>query len=370
MSYPPENDLKNIRGRTNFLEQIRGNDELAQKFFEIEIDLLPLTNYKSLFETLIKRLDAAFNIPYIWISLINQSDKAGLVLALSSSDFLRPRLSVVEESVFKDIFQDNDTPMLFNDDSKAFDLLYPKDEKYSIKSAALAPLSFGGTVIGSLNHGDPVKNRYLPEMDTTLLERLTKVVSTCLTNIAAYEEFKLNASRDYLTGLLNRGVMESALDREYKRALRYGSSLSLVILDLDELKLINDSYGHGAGDEVLKYLGRKLLEMSRETDIVTRFGGDEFVLILPGTSSLEAREKIEHLKGYFKDNTVRLDETSLTASFSYGIAEIRDETVYDPASMLKQADLLLYKAKKDKNKTARIIQLKRSGLRQENPRKI
>ena len=359
MSYPPENDLKNTRERTNFLEQIRGNDELARKFFEIEIDLLPLTNYKSLFETLIKRLDEAFNIPYIWISLINQSDKADLIRALSSSDFLRPKLSLVEENVFRDIFQGNDAPILFNGDSKAFYRLYPKDEKYSIKSAALAPLFFDGRVIGSLNHGDPVKNRYLPEMDTTLLERLTKVVSTCLSNIAAYEEFKLNASRDYLTGLLNRGVMESALDREFKRALRYGGSLSLVILDLDDLKLINDSYGHDAGDEVLKYLGRKLLEMSRETDIVTRFGGDEFVLILPGTSSFEAREKIEHLKGFFKNNMVRFNETTLTISFSYGITEIRNEMVHDPASMLKQADLSLYKAKKDKNKTARVIQLKR-----------
>lgn len=359
MSYPPGDDLKNILEKKNFLEQIRGNDEIARKYFEIEIDLLPLTNYKSLFETLIKRLDEAFNIPYIWISLINQPDNADLIRTLSSSDFLRPRLSVVEENVFKEIFQDNDAPMLLNDDSKAFDRLYPKGEKYPIKSAALAPLSFGGTVIGSLNHGDPVEDRYLPEMDTTLLGQLTKVVSTCLSNIAAYEELKLSASRDYLTGLLNRRVMESALDREYKRAIRYGDALSLVILDLDDLKLINDSYGHGAGDEALKYLGRKLLEMSRETDIVTRFGGDEFVLILPGTSLLEAREKTEHLKGFFKNNPVRSDETALTISFSYGIAEVRDETVRDPASLLKQADLLLYEAKKNKNKTARVIQLKR-----------
>ncbi|MBW2623870.1 MAG: diguanylate cyclase [Deltaproteobacteria bacterium] len=359
MSSSPEDDLKNIRDKKNFIERLRENDEIRLKFFEIQIDLLPLTTFTSLFETLIKKLEQAFGLPHVWLSFIDGLDKINLIQTLSSSDFLKQRLSVVEEGVFRDIFKDSATPILFNKDSKAIDRLYPKGENYPIRSAALAPLYFHGTIIGSLNHGDTAEGRYPPDADTTLLAQLTKVVSTCLANIAAYEELKLNASRDHLTGLLNRRVMESALDREYKRALRYGEPLSLIILDMDDLKVINDGHGHDAGDAVLKYLGQKLLEMSRESDIVTRFGGDEFVLILPGTDSAKARETIERLKGYFANNPMRWDDTTLSVSFCYGFAEIRDDAVHDPASLLKQADLLLYKAKRRKNKTARVIQIKR-----------
>jgi diguanylate cyclase (GGDEF)-like protein len=359
MDFSPEDDLKSIRNKKNIIETIRGNDEVARKFFEIQIDLLPLTSFTGLFESLLKKLEQAFDLPYVWLSFIDRSDKINLIQALSSSDFLKQRLSVVEENVFRDIFKDSATPILLNKDLKAIDRFYPKGENYPIRSAALAPLSFGGTIIGSLNHGDTAEGRYQPGMDTTRLEQLTKVVSTCLSNIAAYEELKLNASRDHLTGLLNRRVMESALDREYKRALRYGESLSLIILDMDDLKVINDGHGHDAGDAVLKYLGQKLLEMSRESDIVTRFGGDEFVLILPGTDSAKARETIGRLRGYFANNPMRWGGTTLSVSFCCGFAEIRDNAVHDPASLLKQADLLLYEAKRNKSKTARVIQMKR-----------
>jgi len=359
MSPSPEDDLKSIRDKKSFIETMQGNDEIARKFFEIQIDLLPLTSFTGLFETLIQKLEHAFSLPYVWLSFIQRSDTINLIQTLSSSEFLKQRLSVVEEKVFSDIFKNGASPILCHKDTKTINQLYPAGEKCSIKSAALAPLSFRGTVIGSLNHGDTAEDRYQPGMDTTGLEQLTKVVSTCLSNIAAYEELKLNASRDHLTGLLNRRVMESALDREYKRALRYSEPLSLIILDLDDLKVINDGHGHDAGDAVLKYLGQKLLEMSRESDIVTRFGGDEFVLILPGTDSAKARETIERLRGYFANNPMRWSGTTLSVSFCYGLAEIRQETVHDPASLLKQADLLLYEAKRKKNSTARVIQMKR-----------
>ncbi|MBW2060052.1 MAG: sensor domain-containing diguanylate cyclase [Deltaproteobacteria bacterium] len=352
-------NVKDINDINEFIERLRRNEEIAHKFFEIEVSILSITNFKDLFERLLTEIRDKFEIPYVWISLIGENDVVHFIRDLASSEVLRQRLNIIEKETLLKLVADNTKPLIFNEDLSHFYRLFPPHEKYLIKSVAIAPITLNHEIIGSLNLGDPSSTRYCPGMDTTLLERLTVKISSCLSNVAAHEKLRLAASHDHLTGLLNRRVMESILEREFKRALRYESPLSLVLLDLDGFKTINDRYGHDVGDEVLRYVGKHFATLSRETDVVARFAGDEFVIILPSTTLSEAHKKAERLKTFLQKNPLMLDRITIPVTFSYGIAMTQDPGIHDPASLLKWADEMLYEDKRRKEKDGRVIQLER-----------
>ena len=135
---------------------------------------------------------------------------------------------------------------------------------------------------------------------------LAEHVALALANLKLRETLRRQSIRDQLTGLLNRRYMEEALERELKRASRAQSQLSLVMLDVDRLKQVNDRFGHEAGDLLLKTVSQFLQRRMREEDIVCRMGGDEFVLVMPGASLEDARERVEQLLSEVRRLTMRL----------------------------------------------------------------
>ena len=127
-------------------------------------------------------------------------------------------------------------------------------------------------------------------------------VFLCLSNVTAHEKLRYLAYHDPLTGLLNRRVMESVLEREYYRYQWYPKSLSLVFVDLDHFKHLNDAHGHDHGDDLLKYVTRVLVELSRNTEVVSRYAGDEFIMILPETDINSAGLFMERVQRHFRCN--------------------------------------------------------------------
>jgi diguanylate cyclase (GGDEF)-like protein len=236
-------------------------------------------------------------------------------------------------------------PLLANQDLRPYNRLFPKNHTYSIKSIAIAPISLDGEVVGSLNQADFSFERFQPDIDTSRLEQLAVKVSLCMSNVMAHEKLRFLAFHDPLTGLLNRRVMESVLNREFNRIKRYASTLSAVFLDLDDFKGINDRYGHDWGDELLKYVADKLLEMSRDSDIVARFAGDEFVYILPETRAKSAEKLMRRIEAFLMAHPLTAEEFTIPVSISFGVASTEDSGVKNPAQLLKQADQMLYRAK-------------------------
>jgi diguanylate cyclase (GGDEF)-like protein len=226
--------------------------------------------------------------------------------------------------------------------------MLPKGQLNFIRSLAVSPITLDGDIIGSLNQADFSPLRYRPGMDTQLLEQLAVKVSICLSNVIAHERLKWQAVRDPLTGLLNRRIMETVLNREFKRAQRYRSPLSLAFLDLDYFKIVNDRYGHECGDALLKYMAGQLAAITRDSDVVARYGGDEFVVILPGTPSQEACKLLERLQQHFQDKPMRYEGRVIPVSISFGVASMTDQEVADPESLLRIADTMLYNIKKHK----------------------
>lgn len=164
--------------------------------------------------------------------------------------------------------------------------------------------------------------------------------------LRAEDSLLRNASTDQLTGLYNRGFFQSTLTREFHRAIRYQRPLSLLFVDLDNFKSINDGHGHQVGDKVLTEVAAFIQATSRGNDFACRYGGDEIVLILPETDLESGNAFASRLREKLKRLEVRLSHTTihLTASFGLGVL---DPSMKQPEDLLKLADDAIYKAKRE-----------------------
>jgi diguanylate cyclase (GGDEF)-like protein len=152
------------------------------------------------------------------------------------------------------------------------------------------------------------------------------------------------ANRDPLTGLYNRRFLDSAMLRELARCEREGHVLSLILLDIDHFKRINDNFGHAAGDQVLKQLALLLSQDTRASDVVCRFGGEEFLVILPHTSLAITYERAEHWRLSFAAQTRVHEGQPIQATVSMGIASYPEHGKTQEV-LVRCADLALYQAK-------------------------
>jgi diguanylate cyclase (GGDEF)-like protein len=167
-----------------------------------------------------------------------------------------------------------------------------------------------------------------------------------LANLNMRDILKMQSIKDPLTGLFNRRYMEESLDRELKRASRKKSSLGVLMIDVDHFKNLNDTFGHEAGDAVLRSLGSLLKTHFRGEDIVCRYGGEEFTVILPETSREVAQKRSSELFEAIKQLSVQHQGQLLpSVSLSIGVAMYGEQGT-TPDSLLRAADSALYLAKK------------------------
>jgi diguanylate cyclase (GGDEF)-like protein len=160
----------------------------------------------------------------------------------------------------------------------------------------------------------------------------------------AQQALRFEASHDYLTGLLNRGAILETLEREARRASRERRPLAVGLIDIDWFKSINDSLGHAAGDDVLRQTAQRMVEHAREHETIGRYGGEEFLMVLPGADGQAAERAAERLRRSVSCEPMRAGATTVTVTTSTGIAWSSD-----PAERVEElihlADGALYQAK-------------------------
>ncbi len=193
------------------------------------------------------------------------------------------------------------------------------DQLAAVRTAVSVPVRWDDKLRGALSVGFHQLRRIARE-DVLLLEAIADLAASACQNAAAYEKATAAASTDSLTGVLNHGAMQVHATREIERARRSGESLSLIVLDLDDFKALNDTYGHHAGDRFLRRAAAALDLASRPYDALARYGGDEFVLVLPGADSGQALLVAERLRASVRATTRELG-LSIEVDASVGAAE-------------------------------------------------
>lgn len=179
-----------------------------------------------------------------------------------------------------------------------------------------------------------------PWAATAIAERTT----IALQALGRQEQLQRRATRDALTGLFNRGFMEEALAIELRRALRRGASVGVMLLDVDHFKRYNDTHGHAAGDAVLRGIGGLMQRTVREGDMPCRYGGEEFVVILPGADLATTQQRAEALRASIEQWQPEIDGAPASVTASIGVACYPRHGMTLQA-ILKRADLALYAAK-------------------------
>lgn len=165
-------------------------------------------------------------------------------------------------------------------------------------------------------------------------------------NVQLFAEVREHSVKDALTGCFNRAHVLEILEGELARTRRSGTSLSVVLFDVDYFKRINDRYGHSCGDAVLAAVGHRIRQVLRRSDIRCRYGGDEFMVLLPETSASGAMRVAEWLRGEMEQAVIAPSGDRLSISISAGVATTSLGTL-TAAALIDQADQALYRAKAD-----------------------
>jgi diguanylate cyclase (GGDEF)-like protein len=165
--------------------------------------------------------------------------------------------------------------------------------------------------------------------------------------LAARETLREQATHDGLTGLLNRNSILEMLHKELARASREGHALSLLMVDLDRFKQVNDTHGHAAGDAVLRESARRMREAVRGYDGVGRYGGEEFLIVLPGCDGASAASQAERVRDTFAASPFFIGQRSIAVTCSIGASSRTNPCEADAEVLLREADLALYGAKGD-----------------------
>lgn len=216
------------------------------------------------------------------------------------------------------------------------------EDPHRAKSRIAIPICLQDRVLGLLRLDSHTPGNFT-DRDVERLRPFANAAAIALENARLFKEVQRLASIDELTGIHNRRSLFELAERELQRARRFGHPLSAVMLDIDHFKRVNDSYGHIAGDQVLRAVAQHCREAIREVDTLGRYGGEEFVIVLPETELVGARATAERVRCRILDTEIATDQGRVAITLSLGVATL-DQTD-DLDALLKRADQALYGAK-------------------------
>ncbi len=336
----------------------KANEELESRLAEIFFThefFKALTTFTGVDDVASLIVDGANGILGAEISAVYLFDQETWTLRLRASqgrpdEAFRPVVSVAETilgAAFRDGFtQQADVPP----DSELARWAVSPDE---IRSQAAVPLKSGESVIGVLLVASATYRELTPA-ERDRLQVIANQSSLALQNALLHEELERLSVTDRLTELYNHGYFQQRLEEEIGRAARFGRRLSLVMLDIDDFKQFNDTYGHPKGDRVLRTLSAIIRQNLREIDVAARYGGEEFVIVLPETDTAGAMAVAERIRASMAEQRFDVGEDALPISqtVSLGVATYPVHGV-TAVRLVEAADKAMYDAKRaGKNRVA------------------
>ncbi len=227
-------------------------------------------------------------------------------------------------------------------------------EHYKTNNCIIAPLICQDNVVGVLNLADKIEGDGFTKEDIALIELFGQLVGASIGNIKLFEKIQRQATTDGLTGLSNHKTFYELLEKELWRSRRYGGQISLIMIDVDNLKKINDAHGHRAGDKVIREISRKIKACIRQIDTAARYGGDEFAVILPNTVLSDAVVVAKRMVDVVSNSPVTWKREQIPLSISVGVGQYDAEC--SPEDITSRSDQALYTAKQAGKNTVRIFE--------------
>jgi len=327
------------------IENSKVNESIARKLFEIETEVLACQSSEELLQRLLGLIQTKFQLSGISLLLAEPTPLSYLINGNLHSNWHQQHTKKISAEKLA-LLHANKKPFLTNE-LQQLGSIVPKSLLKGAKSVALTPLSLEGKLFGSLLFTDKAPARFHNKLGTFHLEQLAVKVSLCLSNVLIREQLEYMAHYDRLTGVANRRLMEVCISEELIRQRRYGVPFSVLFIDCNKFKAVNDTYGHDCGDKVLAYVASQLQELVRENDKCFRYAGDEFVVVLASQTLPEAEQASERLCNFFINNPMPYENKHLPITISCGAAASDGEQNMD--EILKTADQRLYANKKSQN---------------------
>ncbi len=227
-------------------------------------------------------------------------------------------------------------------------------QNYRTKNCAIVPLVCQDRVVGVLNLADMMNGEVFDSGQVALIELFSQLVGASIGNIKLFEKVQRQATTDGLTGLFNHKTFYDILEKELWRSRRYGGKIILLMVDIDNLKKINDIHGHRAGDKAIREIGRRVKECIRQIDTAARYGGDEFAVILINTSLIGAQVVAQRMVEVVANSPTTWKQKEIPLSISIGLAEYNGGAT--PEDITSRSDQALYLAKKAGKNTVKIFE--------------
>ncbi len=333
------------------LERVRQNSMILRKFRTFEMKLLNLNSWAEIIEHILENAKNYFDLDLISLCLI---DETGELRAFLNEDGYacetRPGLILLEsKALLKSTFGFSIHPYIGSykhDNCSNFFSNFPQKPA----SVAITPLNRHGRYLGALNLGSYQPERFANNMATDFVEHLVSVVGVCLENNLNFETIRRTSFIDTLTGVNNRRFLDQRINEELDRCQRSTEPTSCLFLDIDFFKRVNDQYGHQAGDLVLRLVANAIKTQLRSNDVLSRYGGEEFVALLAGTNIERALEIAERIRKTVQALIIEFEDTVINITLSIGVATYLPNNAKLVASetalqLLKLADAALYEAK-------------------------
>lgn len=323
------------------------NNEFAS-MIEIGKALTSSLDIHAILETIMKQVESLI-CPKAWSLLLVDSESGDLTFEIAVSS-VSEQLKGVRIERGKGIagwVALHGQPLLIADVSKDERFAEGFDEKllFTTRSIICVPMKIKDQVVGVIELINSFEDPDFNESDIVLISAIADFAAIALDNANNYKRINELVITDDLTGLFNARQFGQLIENEVKRCVRYGEQFSLIFLDLDHFKVINDTYGHLVGSRMLGEFGQLVGRNIRTSDMAARYGGDEFAIILPHTGKEEAIKMAANVLEAMKRTEFVSDENehiSLTASF--GVATF-PEDAESRADLIRAADIAMYDAK-------------------------
>jgi two-component system cell cycle response regulator len=344
------------RGR--LIREARRDADTSGIVLEIVRDVTASLSSEEIFDILVRRVSRLFQIRRCSMILIEEGGERGTVVAAHDD----PSISALALDLtrYPEIRQAVETgaPVLVKNlrGSALFEQIRPLWEteniEVDIQSIVAIPFACDQSQHGVFFLRSSPDEPALDEESVRLTSAIAQGAVRALNRAAMFEsvlshqeQLEILAKTDELTGCLSRRYLMERLENELERAARYERLLGVVMFDIDDFKRLNDTHGHTTGDAALRSIGEVLRRSLRTADFVGRYGGDEFLLVLPETSALGTHKLAERIRNGISRREFELRGSTLRLSVSGGVAGFPDSDVMTPEDLIDRADLALYKAK-------------------------